>query len=443
MTENRADSAVEADMWTEDEHNSTEDDDDVIADDVFELLCISHAPGEDERGSRPARPASVKRRVRVQSQQEGSAPGSTVQPHPVYSQWKLGGRQHVRQGNSPSIITYLHPTTFSLETARAAPPRHPPPTPPTTPTLAPSSPTPMTEDPVGLVTLHSLCCGRDSGYVPSPSSTQSFTFSSDEDEPKATPTPRPGVTPPIAIPHARHRPTHRPPTPEKNHQEKTTPKSPVEEKWTPTQRCRTRSCPEEVRPPTLPRTPVPRFPSTLTPTPAHGRNWSTPATTPDGLPILTPPPLEARAITPRASRDALIDLTEEDGGASGGHRRRVLVLALPDVVIDTEGRASGACTPPSAQSPGRHPESRDSFEVDRCRLGGARPRPAWRKPRALSCDVTMEEEVGQELRRIADRFHLDHAIERANEEDVSSWRCVLNSFRRSLTSFLSSSQSTD
>lgn len=79
--------------------------------------------------------------------------------------------------------------------------------------------------------------------------------------------------------------------------------------------------------------------------------------------------------------------------ANGGHRRRVLVLALPDVVVDTQGRATGACTPPSALPVG------SSSIAPECRR-----RAAWQKSRALSCDVMLETEVGQELRRIADTF---------------------------------------
>lgn len=99
----------------------------------------------------------------------------------------------------------------------------------------------------------------------------------------------------------------------------------------------------------------------------------------------------------------------------GGHRRRVLVLALPDLVADTEGRASGSCTPPSsAHSPAEAKGSRVSFShaVGNATGGGTRihPRPAWSRPRALSCDVTLEVELGQELRRIGDTFHRAHAM---------------------------------
>ncbi|MPC73524.1 hypothetical protein E2C01_067857 [Portunus trituberculatus] len=53
----------------------------------------------------------------------------------------------------------------------------------------------------GMVTLHSLSNGRDSGYGPSPSLFQSFTSSSDEDDSVDLPgRTHPGVTPPIAIP---------------------------------------------------------------------------------------------------------------------------------------------------------------------------------------------------------------------------------------------------
>lgn len=98
-----------------------------------------------------------------------------------------------------------------------------------------------------------------------------------------------------------------------------------------------------------------------------------------------------------------------------GHRRRVLVLALPDLVADTEGRASGSCTPPSsAHSPTEAKGSRVSFShaVSNATGGATRihSRPAWSRPRALSCDVTLEVELGQELRRIGDTFHRAHAM---------------------------------
>ncbi|XP_045593247.1 uncharacterized protein [Procambarus clarkii] len=444
MSKERSDSAVEMEMWGVDDsdhgmmrHVNHPDDDDDMADDVFEVSMVAenHDDGKERGYQRTAPIPAPQRNMNVLSGPRGKRVSEDnqrgqVSPHrrPVYDSWSVSGRQYTGYGNT-SIITRLHPS-FCINDAPE--PAHPP-TPPTTPTLVltnlASSPTPATEDSGGMVTLHSLGYGHDSGYIPSPSSANSFTFSSDEDEPrpKVATAPQKGVTPPIAIPHARRRPAHHLANKEQRHQDETKHEVPPKEDWTPVQRGRTRSCPDQMRPPVLPRAPVPRFPLTLTPKPNHGRNWSTPATTPDGQPLLTPTSPEARSSTSRASRDAIIDLTEEDGGVNGGHRRRVLVLALPDLIIDTEGRASGACTPPSstpsAQSPVGNSESSDSFMG----AGGryvVRSRPAWRKPRALSCDVTMEVEVGQELRRIADTFHT-----RRVDGEVSVWRRLRNSWR--------------
>lgn len=194
-----------------------------------------------------------------------------------------------------SIISHLHPGF--LEDAS--------PTPPTSPGT----------ELRGLLTLHSLGGGHDSGYIPSPSSACSFTFSSDEEEPVAPGHPRPGVTPPIAIPqtqlraipHAHRRPHVRPASPTG---------TPSLEDTTPVRRVRHRSCPELMCSPATSRTPVPRFPpSVTTTTPAHGRTCSMPATTPDGQPLMTPQPeYRTPAVPPRPSRDTLIDLSQEDGG---------------------------------------------------------------------------------------------------------------------------------
>ncbi|XP_047469467.1 leucine-rich repeat extensin-like protein 5 [Penaeus chinensis] len=140
-------------------------------------------------------------------------------------------------------------------------------------TQFPSSPPSPAEDTGGLVTLHSLGSWRDSGYVPSPSSAHSFTFSSDEDEPMGRGgAGRRGRGPP---PFSPSRTPARPLTPKAIREEVTEEKQEAPEDWTP---------------------------------PSHGRNWSTPATTPDGRPILmptpafTPTPLEARAASSRSSR---------------------------------------------------------------------------------------------------------------------------------------------
>lgn len=194
-----------------------------------------------------------------------------------------------------SIISHLHPG-FLVDST---------PTPPTSPGTELG----------GLLTLHSLGGGHDSGYIPSPSSACSFTFSSDEEEPVAQGHPRPGVTPPIAIPqtqlraipHAHRRPV-RPASPKE---------TPSFEDITPVRRGRARSCPESMCSPATSRAPsvVPRFPPSVTP--AHGRTCSMPATTPDGQPLLTPQPEFRRTPAvppPRPSRDTLIDLSLEDGG---------------------------------------------------------------------------------------------------------------------------------
>lgn len=216
-------------------------------------------------------------------------------PLPVGGLWGSCGRG---AHTGISIISHLHPG-FLVDAS---------PTPPTSPGT----------ELRGLLTLHSLGGGHDSGYIPSPSSACSFTFSSDEEEPVAPGHPsRPGVTPPIAIPqtqlraipHAHRRPV-RPASPTG---------TPSFEDITPVRRGRTRSCPEPVCSPATSRAPVPRFPPSVTAaTPAHGRTCSMPATTPDGQPLLTPQP-EYRSPAavpppPRPSRDTLIDLSLEDGG---------------------------------------------------------------------------------------------------------------------------------
>lgn len=225
-------------------------------------------------------------------------PGRLAPPLPVGGLWgSCGVGRSAHTGIS--IISHLHPG-FLVDAS---------PTPPTSPGTELG----------GLLTLHSLGGGHDSGYIPSPSSACSFTFSSDEEEPVAPSHPRPGVTPPIAIPqtqlraipHAHRRPVRpAPPT-----------ETPSFEDITPVRRGRTRSCPEPVCSPATSRTPVPRFPPSVTTTttaatPAHGRTCSMPATTPDGQPLLTPQPeYRTPAVpTPRPSRDTLIDLSLEDGG---------------------------------------------------------------------------------------------------------------------------------
>ncbi|KAK3859457.1 hypothetical protein Pcinc_034435 [Petrolisthes cinctipes] len=106
--------------------------------------------------------------------------------------------------------------------------------------------------------------------------------------------------------------------------------------------------------------------------------------------------------------------------ASSGHRRRVLVLALPDLVVDTEGRDIDACTPPSS-----HPVT-SGFSRG---VGTLVSRPAWQRHRALSCDVTLEEECGRELRKIADSF--DFMADDDDDDGRSLWwRRLRNSFRR-------------
>lgn len=222
-------------------------------------------------------------------------PGRLAPPLPVGGLWGRGSHTGI------SIISHLHPG-FLVDAS---------PTPPTSPGT----------ELRGLLTLHSLGGGHDSGYIPSPSSACSFTFSSDEEEPVAPGHPRPGVTPPIAIPqtqlraipHAHRRPV-RPASPTE---------TPSFEDITPVRRGRTRSCPEPVCSPATSRAPVPRFlpPSVTTNTtavtPAHGRTCSMPATTPDGQPLLTPQPADYRTPAvppPRSSRDTLIDLSLEDGG---------------------------------------------------------------------------------------------------------------------------------
>ncbi|XP_042218285.1 uncharacterized protein LOC121863614 [Homarus americanus] len=433
MSKDRADSAVEVDVWDDAQRATSHDDDDDITDDVFEMSSTS-VNSHDKDNKHTSNPTSLPQQrkmcvfsgPRAESHKEEGQRGRVLLHHrqkELHHLWDVGSRRYAGHVSTTSIITRLHPN-FCVSTAHE--PVHPP-TPPATPTLVlsqlPSSPTLTTEDHGGMVTLQSLNCRGDSGYIPSPSSTNSFTFSSDEDEPRAAAASRLGVTPPIDIPCARRRPAHQLAIKEQRHQEEATPKASPVQDWTPVQRGRLRSCPEQITPSVPLRAPVLRFPT------IHGRHWSNPATTPDGQPLLTAPAIDTRTNT---SRDRLIDLTEE-GGASGGHRRRVLVLALPDLIVDTEGRASGACTPPyttpSSQSFAGSFEFSDTFELPR----GIRARPAWRRHRALSCDVTLAVELGQELRRIGDNFSSTHASAGAGE-NFSVWRHLRNSFSSSLPS---------
>ena len=89
-------------------------------------------------------------------------------------------------------------------------------------------------------------------------------------------------------------------------------------------------------------------------------------------------------------------------GGGAGHQRRVLVLVLPDLVVDAEASADpGAITPPEHKPPDDHTPTCSELEEGESPRELARA--AWRRPRSLSVDVTLEE-VGHELRRIGDNF---------------------------------------
>ncbi|KAK3859460.1 hypothetical protein Pcinc_034438 [Petrolisthes cinctipes] len=278
-------------MWTVSEE---EEGDDGEIDDVFEQGFSPNEHNEEASSCSPSSVIHISHSC-VKGAVGGLVPGRLAPQLPVGGLW--GSRGVGRAAHTgTSIISHLHPGF--LENAS--------PTPPTSPGT----------ELVGLLTLHSLGGGHDSGYIPSPSSACSFTFSSDEEEPVAPGHPRPGVTPPIAIPqtqrransHAHRRPA-RPASP---------PGTPLLEDITPVRRGRTRSCPEDICALATSRTPVPKFPNsvaaTASATPAHGRTCSMPATTPDGKPLLTPQQeYRTPVVTPRPSRDNLIDLSLEDG----------------------------------------------------------------------------------------------------------------------------------
>ncbi|XP_076028803.1 uncharacterized protein LOC143017796 [Oratosquilla oratoria] len=327
-----------------------------------------------------------------------------------------------------------------------------------------------------IVTLQSLTAGwtnhlRDSGYVPSPTSAHSFTFSSSEDEEeekKMSAVEGKGVTPPINIPRARSRtlpsrgPAH-PPTHPSGEKARTalkveqgvrtkvvTEEHPLLRRQqdqghsTPGQRNRTRSCPELLPShhltPLCSHTPVVVQRSKY----VHQRNWSSPATTPEGTPIFTPPshllPPRTTPRTTRSLREMLIDLTEEPGSggnsANSGHQRRVLVLAQPDLIA---GHTLATSTTPEAQEwEHQHHLLKEGFHSRRnvSSLQGRSMirtwRPAWHRPRALSCDVTLLVEVGQELRRISDEFTQSYASSAApgNAVNRGVWRYLRDFFRR-------------
>ena len=134
----------------------------------------------------------------------------------------------------------------------------------------------------GMVTLHSLSRGRDSGYVPSPSSFHYFTSSSDEDEPVDLPgRSRPGVTPPIAIPPClqsaqRHKLSHHS-RQEIYHKAAQNPM--------PIRRGRSKSCPATLRASLSQHLPM-SLRRTFTPVPTHGSSCFIPTRDANGQCLL-------------------------------------------------------------------------------------------------------------------------------------------------------------
>ena len=165
----------------------------------------------------------------------------------------------------------------------------------------------------GLVTLHSLSGGRDSGYVPSPSSFHSFTSSSDEDESvdNLPERPRPGATPPITIPSSRLLPALRQQISRCSRQE-ASPEA-IQDS-TSIIRGRSKSCPAFSRAPALPRLQVPHR-LAVTPVPAYGSTCFMPAASTNGQCLLLPPDKTANII--QDARDLI-----EEGEFS-------LLVALP------------------------------------------------------------------------------------------------------------------
>lgn len=154
----------------------------------------------------------------------------------------------------------------------------------------------------GLVTLHSLSSGQDSGYGPSPSF---HSFSSDENEPTDSPEkPRPGVTPPITIPYSCLRPPLRRQTSHRSRQEAS---REAVQCSTSIKRGRSKSCPAASRPSVLPRLQVPHR-LTVTPLPVHESTFSMPVINADGQQLLLPSLKTTNRTTPDAK-----DLMEEGG----------------------------------------------------------------------------------------------------------------------------------
>ncbi|XP_063858620.1 uncharacterized protein LOC135099894 isoform X4 [Scylla paramamosain] len=220
-----------------------------------------------------------------------------------------------------------------------------------------------------MVTLHSLSSGQDSGYAPSPSSFHSFTSSSDEDESTDLPGRScPGITPPIAIPPCfrssqRHK-ISRHSRQETFHKAAQNPAS--------IRRDRSKSCPATSRASVLQRLPV-SLRRTFTPVPTHGSSCFIPTGDTNRQCLL----MSSHRTESTIIQDPK-DLSKE--GGTFGHQCRVLVLALPDLVVES-GKES--------------PDSNIQLS----------PTPACSsRSRAFSCEVTLAEEVGRKLRWIADSF---------------------------------------
>ncbi|KAF2348404.1 hypothetical protein FHG87_020841 [Trinorchestia longiramus] len=181
----------------------------------------------------------------------------------------------------------------------------------------------------------------------------------------------------------------------------------------------------------------------------HTRFWSTPVTTAsDGRPLLVPP--TQVNIKPSGSRDAIVDLSQE----GPGHRRRVLVLSLPDVVVETRPSFQTGVDVTEDSASLSHGREDSSFSSDALGpLQGPAPtspvhlRPkrstgrTYGRPRALSCDVTLEETVGRTLRHIADNFEPRRVKER--RESNSLFGRVRRSVRRSFSRILNTSSETE
>ncbi|KAB7495905.1 hypothetical protein Anas_11800 [Armadillidium nasatum] len=289
-----------------------------------------------------------------------------------------------------------------------------------------------------LVTLKSLGRREDSGYEPSPTSLSSFSFASDDEDGNGEVFSDKFVDEPSTDTVDKGERFN------KNIQQKDNTEGSTKLTRSKTDEAPklTEDSPKLKRSKSLPelwssekilsRTPIMvrnDFLKTPSTTPVHGRNCSLPVTTSDGKPVFVTP-------STNLSQEGLIDLTKYKKGKSTGHNCRVLVLALPDILVDVKGKLlSSSKTPTCSKSSGLLVHSNKRGELSSTSstpssysselYDSVSPRPTWRRPRALSCDVTIEVEFGQELRRIADNF-----TRKSLSREGTVWGAIRRGFER-------------